>query len=305
MTSDLSAWGDGIRNCPEAITLLVRIAGNHDVDPGIADMAAQSIYDLSSDLNAKPQAMLTLIQQRSRRAADLIVPIADAATISALRTILGQGEVNLQAARALAEIGDLDTLPILNQRKEELEAQTGQPFHDQLQFVNAAIHAIEVSQSDETLLAFIRSPAEDGDKFPFLKSWAISKAKQRGVDAAELRDAAMVWVNNGPPAIVRAGRKARALELGVIVAGDLPEVPEIDTSRFGHAYTPTRRTGPVSIPACKARGTPWKPNDANYVALGEWMATVPWESLSTDDAAKKLKAKMCELDLLHPENCMY
>src|SRR5690606_2108305 len=138
-------------------------------------------------------------------------------------------------------------------------------------------------------------------KFPFLKSWAISKAKQRGVDAAELRDAAMVWVNNGPPAIVRAGRKARALERGVIVAGDLPAVPEIDTSRFGHAYTPTRRTGPVSIPACKARGTPWKPNDANYVALGEWMATVPWESLSTDDAAKKLKAKMCELDLLHPE----
>jgi hypothetical protein len=310
VSSDLSTWGNGIRNCPDALALLNRIARNDRVDPSVAAMATMTIYELAPDDAAKRQAMLVLIRERaggSDKAAVLLPPIADAAAIFALRTMLDQGDMNLNAARALAELGDAGALPILNRRKTELEAQVGQPYHDQLEYVRRAIHAIEVSQNNATLLAFIRSPASDENLFPFNKFWAVQKAQGRGVSAADLRSAVLEWAARARPH-ERGDIKAFGIETGGILnADDLPDAGPSLSRQFAHARHIVRRTGPVPVPARKEKqgvGTTWEPNEANYARLEEWMQSVQWESLSGSEAAGMLKAKLCELDLLHPANCM-
>lgn len=308
VSADLSTWGNGIRNCPEALVLLNRIARNDRVDPGVAAMATMTIYEVASNDAAKRQAMLMLIQDRthgSDKAAVLLPPIADTATIVALRTLLDQGDMNLNAARALAELGDAGALPILNRRKTELEAQVGQPYHDQLEYVRRAIHAIEISQNNATLIAFIRSSASDGDLFPFNKFWAVQKAQSRGVGATELRSAVLEWATNARPH-ERGDIKAFGIETGILNATDLPDAGPSLSRRFVHAMHVVRRMGPVPVPARKEKqgtSTTWEPNEANYPALDEWMMSVQWESVGSE-AAGMLKAKLCELDLLHPANCM-
>jgi len=312
VSSDLSTWGGAMRSSPATIVFLNRLvryrrpdSTKSDLNPTVGDMAGKTIFELMPDVAGKRQAMLALIRDRTRgscKAAQLLPAITDAETITALRTILNEGDLNIGAMRALEDLGDAQSLPILERRRSELEALSGQPFHDLLRMVKRTILRINLQQQRSDLLAYIRDPsATNIDPGHY---WAIKKALSLDVPTAEIRAAILQWAAHAPSQIHLIDMKRLARELGILEPADLAATPDGDIRKYmSHGYPPKRRSGPVPVPTRREKRNSWSPNEANYEALGEWMGTVQWQALPEGEASQLLKGKLCELDLLHPENC--
>jgi len=264
-------------------------------------------------LSAKRESCMRVINRMPRvlYLPEPLVELLDTSCAPPLRQLLTASEdpmtFHYGAAAALAEIGDAESLPCLENVLALFENQGG----GYQASIEEVLQKLRLTNPSTRLLEYIVGTADP--TLPGLRQWAVARALRTGIPAAEVRTAMLSHLGglsdlpDDERSLLMWTWKRFGMEHGVLLDTDLPNISVVvdwepePTSNDGSAQD---LDSSINEPARQPWFEPvWRPNDANYDVLVQWMMTINWDAISEEEGLSVIREKMCELDLIHPYEC--
>jgi hypothetical protein len=301
VSCDLNHISAATRTCPEIRAFLTDLSKTKSMR--MADYVYRftvemliASYESDEDRRAALKDVVITNGRGAPSAARLLKPLLTAECRQALRVAAAQGELNRTLIRLLADVGDEQALPIIQQRLIDAE-EVGEPAR--IQFLREQERKIAAQHPPSGLLSMISDPQED-----LLRYWAIHRALDLGVDAVQVREAFGTWADwakdNIPLAKSLYVRKL--VDDGILVEYDPEDIALASAVGVGHSEV-QRRVGLHAMPDRDVAQTVWRPSVANVEAFAEWFGSVDWPGISEEQSVFMIKQKCCELNLLSPDTC--
>lgn len=308
VTYELQLLGPLITDHNAVLALLKTVITMSYCSGQVQSWAYQALAESPAPIQTRRATAIAVIGDRQIRGGCVVhfalLKVFDASTFPALRQLVRQSSnpetFNFAAAAALARYGDQAILPDLETRRPAFLARHANTEGTLRRY----IWQINIQHPPSGLLEYISSTEHLVSAT--LRRWALRRAGELGLPSADIRQAILTHAGRNPPTGPYGFRpgleqlKKLGLELGVLNPQDLSDVV-IRPSPWGDPTSrPTRPpAGPLVVPARR----PWKPNQANYNVLAQWMGTINWQTIDPAEGMRLFKQKMCELDLLPPAEC--
>jgi hypothetical protein len=295
---------------------------------------AEAIANNPAPLHQKRQAALALITSDKRRNTpnETLLTLLDSSIFPQLRALVRSSTdpatFHYHAAASLAYLGDNEILADLRARIAPFES-----IHRNARgSLDRFIWQIEIQHPPSRLLEFIASTDLDM-RSVLLREPSIRLALFKGIEKSQIRQAVLQFVANYAATndITRNSRirslKRLCVDSGILQSGDLPSIatfPKLDLggcgpeplragqchilpTALGVAVPSSQTSQPIRIRPARQPWWPkkWKANEANRPAFNAWLEgqRQVLASLSGDESLRLIKQKMCELDLLAPDEC--
>lgn len=317
---------------PEAVAALMAEWVAADCEQwklGVAGTAANRIASLDLPVERRRQLLLQCLG-RSPNAA-LYGPalrlVEEPSSIPALRGILSAHlnattpRFHRGAASMLAHLGDAQVRASL----ADYAAQHTSPDSFDRSLIAWHVWQINVQQPPSGLVAYIRS----SDHAMNGRMWAIERALELNLDRAELVAALIehgathtnpsdqCWMAERPEiveAALESGLMSQADTLMIAPADPYPAEVERIAARLGSSSAASQpftarhlpQTHSSQVPVVLSSSRPWKPNKDNYRLFFDWYRAQDqqaWRVFSNTERTLRMKQKLCELDLLSPDEC--
>ena len=285
--------------------------------PQLGGGMCKTIATMPARLELRREYVLRLLQNYDfgmHGIPDEIAELCDTTMLPQLRQVVQQSIGNPDAfpyeiARLLADRGDLGALSVMNQAEASLCEEGYLQGHSPEEVAGTCSWRIRIQHPPTTILDWLRrGPFTSGLEYisQNTRIWMITRALELGVGAEDIRTAALQYANQ----YYEAGHPYRSelpmfkktgIELSTLHQDDLPNVA---LPRSSVQIPPPPAPPPESPPVPTSQPWKyWKPNEANYEVMVEWMGSINWDTIEPVEGELLFKEKMCELDLLRPDLC--
>lgn len=302
---------------------------------------ARCIADSPAPIVQRREAALSLIRKFPNESVpyDHLIPLLDESTLPVLRALVRASDdplaFHFHATATLAYLGDQEILPDLRSRVDSFSQSP-----NAASYVKQSIWLIEIQHPPSKLLNYISSLDDLNLHFHARRRTIIRLAIERGITKSQIRQAMLEFagqysqLGRSPRYRMLQDMKETGLKLGILQLDDLPQVSEPPVNRniticFDTKVDPNDydRLAPGPRPTSQAVAAPppmtsaparqnrparqpwwpkkWKPNEANRPAFNAWFESQRQTlvDLPGDESLLRIKSKMCELDLLAPDDC--